>query len=64
MLPWELLKSSALDSLFAYEQGCWSPRLWKVRGVLATEAEGVAIVPGEAFRIKPAGGEPLVSDQV
>jgi len=35
-----------------------------VRGVLATEAEGVAIVPGEAFRIKPAGGEPLVSDQV
>ena len=31
----------------------------KVRGVLATEAEGVAIVPGEAFRVKPAGREPL-----
>jgi hypothetical protein len=37
----------------------------KVRGVAATGAEGVpAMVPVEAFRVKPAGREPLVSDQV
>ena len=34
-------------------------------GVLATDAEGVPVmVPVEAFRVRPAGREPLVSDQV
>ena len=37
----------------------------KVRGVLATAAEGVPVMaPVEAFRVKPAGRVPLVSDQV
>ena len=37
----------------------------KVSGVPVTEAEGVpVIVPVEAFRARPAGREPLVSDQV
>ena len=37
----------------------------KVRGVLTTETEGVPVMaPVEAFRVKPAGREPLVSDQV
>jgi hypothetical protein len=37
----------------------------KVRGVLATEAVGVPVIaPVEAFRVKPAGSEPLVNDQV
>ena len=37
----------------------------KLRGVLATEAEGVPVMaPVEAFRVKPTGREPLVSDQV
>ena len=37
----------------------------KVSGVLATDAEGVPVMaPVEAFRVKPAGKEPLVSDQV
>ena len=37
----------------------------KVRGVLATEAEGVPVMaPVEAFRVKPAGREPVVNDQV
>jgi len=37
----------------------------KVSGVLATDAEGVpAMAPVEAFRVKPAGREPLVSDHV
>jgi hypothetical protein len=36
----------------------------KVSGVLATDAEGVPVIaPVEAFRVKPAGREPLVSDQ-
>jgi hypothetical protein len=36
-----------------------------VRGVLATEAEGVPVMaPIEAFRVKPAGRAPMVSDQV
>jgi hypothetical protein len=35
------------------------------RGVLATDAEGVPVMaPVEAFRIKPVGSEPLVSDQL
>jgi hypothetical protein len=37
----------------------------KLRGVAATEAEGVPVMaPVEAFRVKPAGREPLVSDHV
>jgi hypothetical protein len=37
----------------------------KIRGVLATEAEGVPVMaPVEAFRVKPAGREPVVNDQV
>ena len=37
----------------------------KVRGVLTTETEGVPVMaPVEAFRVKPAGREPLVSDHV
>ncbi len=37
----------------------------KVRGVLATEAEGVPVMaPVEAFRIKPAGRDPVVNDHV
>ena len=37
----------------------------KVRGVLVTAAEGVPVMaPVEAFRAKPAGRVPLVSDQV
>jgi hypothetical protein len=37
----------------------------KVRGVLATDAEGVPLMaPVEAFRVKPVGSEPLVSDQL
>ena len=37
----------------------------KVRGVPATEAEGVPVIaPVEAFRVKPAGRVPPVSDQV
>jgi hypothetical protein len=37
----------------------------KVRGVLATEAEGMPVMaPLEAFRVKPAGREPVVDDQV
>ena len=37
----------------------------KIRGVLATEAEGLPVMaPVEAFRVKPAGREPLVSDHV
>jgi hypothetical protein len=37
----------------------------KVSGVLATDAEGVPVMaPVETFRVKPAGREPLVSDQV
>ena len=37
----------------------------KVSGVLATAAEGVPVIaPVEAFRVKPAGRVPLVSDQV
>jgi hypothetical protein len=37
----------------------------KVSVVLATDAEGVPVIaPVEAFRVKPAGREPLGSDQV
>jgi hypothetical protein len=37
----------------------------KERGVLATDAEGVPVMaPVEAFRVKPVGSEPLVSDQL
>jgi len=37
----------------------------KVSGVLATAAEGVPVIaPVEAFKVKPAGREPAVSDQV
>ena len=37
----------------------------KLRGVAATEAEGAPVMtPVEAFRVKPAGREPLVSDHV
>jgi hypothetical protein len=37
----------------------------KVRGVLATDVEGVPLIaPVEAFRVKPAGRDPLVSDHV
>jgi hypothetical protein len=37
----------------------------KVRGVLATAAEGVPVMaPVEASSVKPAGRVPLVSDQV
>jgi hypothetical protein len=37
----------------------------KVSGVLATNAEGVPLMaPIEAFRVRPAGREPLISDQV
>jgi hypothetical protein len=37
----------------------------KLRGVAATAAEGVPVMaPVEAFRVKPAGREPLVSDHV
>ena len=37
----------------------------KARGVLATVAVGVPVMaPVEAFRVKPAGREPVVNDQV
>jgi hypothetical protein len=37
----------------------------KVSGVLATAAHGVPVIaPVEAFRVKPAGSVPIVSDQV
>jgi hypothetical protein len=37
----------------------------KVSEVLATDAEGVPVIaPVEAFRVKPAGREPLGSDQM
>ena len=37
----------------------------KARAVLATEADGVPVMaPVEAFRVKPAGRAPLVSDHV
>ena len=37
----------------------------KVRGALATDAEGMPLMaPVEAFRVKPAGRDPLVNDQV
>ena len=36
-----------------------------VSGVLATDAEGMPVMaPVEALRVRPAGREPLVSDQV
>ena len=37
----------------------------KARGVLATVADGVPVMaPVEVFRVKPAGREPVVNDQV
>ena len=37
----------------------------KVSGVLATDAEGVPLMaPVEAFKVRPVGREPEVSDQV
>jgi hypothetical protein len=37
----------------------------KVRGVPATDVEGVPLIaPVEAFSVKPAGREPLVIDHV
>jgi hypothetical protein len=37
----------------------------KVRGVLASEVEGAPVMaPVEAFRVKPAGREPVINDQM
>ena len=36
-----------------------------VSGVLATDAEGVPVMaPVEAFRVTPAGRDPVINDQV